>query len=162
MVFDLDHQEPIDERYRIELIKTHAQGVPSQWTWVYVGVLADHEMALALGDKSLVQVDIARDRRGGLFVLLNPNHFDADLAGEIHSGCRVLGLASLDPPVWHRKESGELDLRASIIATDSTAYGPAACGYDPASDTGLLFTRRFISDEAGEMSFTLHRTGVHP
>ena len=155
--FDVQTQEQHPERGLVALFATEPHGEVDSWSWRYVGKLAGHDEAVELGGEHLLQVDLAYSKDGGLLAILSPSHVD-EL--EIHHGCRILALESLDPPALARGDDGSLEVLAAINAPDLTEFGPGACGYESSSETGILFTRREWSAE--EMVWSIHTTGLRP
>jgi hypothetical protein len=100
-----------------------------------------------------MQVDLVRGQDGALLTLLTPSHSTAK-GGQFHQGCRALVVEQLHPPSLARA-CGKLVVRASVTASDVPA-GTGACGYDPASNTGMLLARR--ADDG--LLFTIVRSGV--
>jgi len=150
------------DRDFLAIFATVPQGDVRSWRWRYVGRLADHVDALALGGDELMQTDLTHGRDGSLLAIVSPSHWDAALASDVHHGCRVIEVASLDPPTLRTNRSGAPIVRASITASDLATYGPAACAYEPASSTGVLFVRRVFSFAPAEMVWSIHRTGLRP
>jgi len=100
---------------------------------------------------------------GTFRAVLTPADFDASLQMDVHHGCRVLELISLDPPVWRRDPAnGQLVTLATITSSDNPYPGPAACAYDPASSTGVLMTRRPSMGRPAGWAWMIYRTGLRP
>jgi hypothetical protein len=88
--------------------------------------------------------------------------FDGDvLYSIIHYGCRVVEIASLDPPSLARREDGSFAERAFLFSSTQAEQGLGAAAYDPASATGILFTLRDLSSQK-ELSWSMHPTHLHP
>jgi hypothetical protein len=95
---------------------------------------------------------------GGL--LASPDVWNTRLKDYNHQGCVALEIESLSPPRLKRDADGKLALRATVSASDSNELGSAACAYDPASSSGILFTRRVKS--ATKLTVGLWMTGLRP
>ena len=93
---------------------------------------------------------------------MTASDWDETLEVDVHHGCRVLEVASLDPPALRRDRTGGPRVRLAVTASDLGTYGAGASAYDPASATGVLFVRRVFDLQAQTMIWTLHRTGLHP
>lgn len=152
--------DPDLTRSDIAVFATTPDGSPSQWRWDFVGVLADGEDAAFLGGEGLTQIDLATARDGTLLAVVTPDTWDPERKDFIHHGCRVVEVASLDPPALARDASGDPVVRATIDASDTYPLGPAACTYDPDASTGVLMTRRLKGD--GRLIASIHATGVDP
>jgi hypothetical protein len=127
--------------------------------WQYLGkITANATDAAALGGNVLTPVDIARARDGKLILIVTPT--DESGGSLNHQGCRVLEIASLNPPQLQRNVDGSLRVRADIRSSDSESSG--LCAYDPDSDTGIILVRTHIDLEVPEVSWQLHATGIHP
>lgn len=150
---------PQIERSEIVVFATRPEGDVRGWRWRFVGVLAGADVARELGGVGVTQVDLVRGRDGRRLALLTPDAWDASRQDFVHLGCRVVEVESLDPPRLAR-DAGRLRVRASVTASDQQPLGPGACGYDPAAETGVILVRR--AKKRGEMSASLHATGVHP
>jgi hypothetical protein len=109
--------------------------------WRFAGLIADQALAAELGDAKLMQMDLATARDGSTLAFLNPSRHDGRIAREIHQGCRVLELVSLEPPQI-RRECGRPVVRASVTTSDLFLTGSGSCGYDAASATGIVVVRR--------------------
>lgn len=128
--------------------------------WRYVGKLASGAEAKDLGGDGLTQVDLALGVDGQLLAIVTPDAWSNAEKDFVHFGCQVVEVESLDPPVLKRDSNGNLRVRATIIASDSPVLGPAACTYDPASETGIIFGRRI--KQTSFMEVLLHATGISP
>ncbi|MGH7710456.1 MAG: sialidase family protein, partial [Gemmatimonadaceae bacterium] len=146
------------ERQFVAVFSTTAQGTARTWTWRYLGKLATYTDAVALGGQTLLQTDLALGNDGTLLAIFSPSRPNTPVAD--HFGCRVVEIASLDPPRLARDLTGALRVRVVVTATDQLPTGPAACGYDPASATGLLIVRR--DQSRNQLAVTLNRTGLKP
>lgn len=144
----------------ILLFATKPDGDIEAWQWRYVGKLAGSTEARELGGCGLTQVELARGVDGQLLAIFTPDDWDSKMREIVHYGCRVVEIESLDPPKLARDSSGNLIVRSEIVASDQMPLGPGACGYDPASSTGILFVKR----EKNEFSFSasIHRTFIRP
>ncbi|MCC7540416.1 MAG: exo-alpha-sialidase [Deltaproteobacteria bacterium] len=152
--------EPADERHVVVVFRADATPDVTSLAWRYLGVLADASLAAELGDAKLMQTEIARGVDGRLLVIMNPSHSDPITGAEIHLGCRVLELVSLDPPEL-RRACGALVVHQRIEATDQD-FGTGSCGYDASSETGVILTRRPDPRSRPGSGFTLHATGLRP
>jgi hypothetical protein len=144
----------------IVVFATEPAGDVRGWRWRYVGKLAGGAEARELGGVGLTQIDLARGVDGQLLLVTSPDDFDEKLQDIAHYGCRVVEVESIDPPKLARDSAGKLKVRASITASDQMPLGPGACGYDPASETGVLMTRRHKARTW--MTASIHTTGVKP
>jgi len=146
------------------LFSTSAEGPPSTWVWRYVGKLAGPAEARELDNhEKWVQLNLSKGPTGTFRAVFTPTNFDPSFQMDAHSGCKMLELISLDPPVWRRDANGQLVTLASITSSDNPYPGPAACAYDPASSTGVLMTRRpTMSGPPQGWSWVIHRTGLRP
>lgn len=152
----------VDEKTFTALFATKPEGDVRSWEWRYVGTLAGRREAAALGGENLTQTDLVRGRDGALLAVVTPNHWDETLAADVHHGCRVVEVASLDPPVLRTVGSEQLVIRATLTASDLVDYGTAGCTYEPSSATGVLLVRRELASSPPEMVWTIHRTGLQP
>lgn len=146
----------------VALFTTAPDGPPRQWAWRYLGRLATRADAVALGGQNLQQTDLALAQDGTVLAIVSPSAALAEGATlNQHFGCRVIEVASLDPPRLARDAAGGLRVRASITASDLRAPDgtPASCGYDAASATGIVIARR---DDRNGLRSTLYRTGLRP
>jgi len=139
----------------VGIFATQPQNSPKTWKWHFVGKLTSPADATALGGEMLDQteLDIARD--GSLIAIFSPSKPSSPLA--THFGCRVVEVASIDPPKLVRDAGGHPVVLASVTASDVGAFGPAACTYDPASSTGVVLARRVMDPG---LTVTLNRTGL--
>jgi len=153
---------PPTRRYNNEFNAVFATDVGSDVTkfnWQYLGKITDSSVAAEFGHKLLTQVDIARARDGKLLLLVTPS--DGEEGGTIaHQGCRVLEIASLNPPRLARHADGSLVVRADIRSSDSQSSG--LCTYDPAADTGVILVRTRIDLTTPVVAWQLHATGIQP
>lgn len=99
------------------------------------------------------ELDVARD--GSLIAVFSPSKPSSPLA--THFGCRVVEVASIDPPKLVHDDAGQPAVLASVTASDVGPYGPAACTYDPASSTGVILVRRML--DRG-LTVSVNRTGL--
>lgn len=130
-----------------------------QFNWQWLGKITDNSVAAQFNSRILTQVDIARARDGSLLLIVTPTD---DTGGTViaHKGCRVLEIASLDPPQLVRQPDGMLKVRAEITSSDIDSAG--LCAYDAASDTGVVLVRTRIDRDTPQLFWQLHATGVHP
>jgi hypothetical protein len=150
---------PDDDFYAV--FSTSASGPVAAWTWSYIGKLAGPAEASALGCKHWVELDLTTALDGVLLATVTPAN-PVGVGGDVHFGCRVVEVSSLDPPKLTHSSDGGLVERASITATDLTPYGPGACGYEPTSKTGVVLTRKLVKDPTLGDDWSLHATGLHP
>ena len=141
----------------VGVFATEPNGSPKSWKWRYVGKLATHADALDLGGEMLEQTELDVGADGSLLAIFSPSKPSSPLA--THFGCRVIEVASLDPPRLARDAAGHLRVRAAITASDVGSYGPAACTYDARSATGVVITRRQL---VPGLTVSLNRTGIRP
>ncbi|MEI6305589.1 MAG: hypothetical protein WCP33_02090 [Deltaproteobacteria bacterium] len=127
---------------KIHVFSTTPIGAPASWTWSYRGVLAGNAEAVELGGQRLTQVDIAKGMDGKLLMIATPDDWNTTYSDYNHKGCVVVEIASLSSPALARGADGKLKLRSRVTASDANSLGSGASAYDPASNTGLLFTRR--------------------
>ncbi|MBI3744271.1 MAG: hypothetical protein HY261_08320 [Chloroflexi bacterium] len=146
------------DREFVALFATKPDGPAPAWKWRYVGKLTMREDAVALGGESFTQTDLAYSRDGALMVIVSPSMPGMSL--EAHTGCLAIEVTSLEPPVLARDASGRPKVRASVTASDLGTEGPGACGYDPASVTGIVIMRRVVGQ--GQLVGTLTATGLRP
>ncbi len=158
LAFDRSGAPRLD-RSDLVVFATHARGPAPRWRWRYVGTLAGAREARELGGEGLTQLEIARGPGGGLLAILTPDAWSPRL-GFVHHGCRVVAIASMDPPRLARDARGRLDLRGAVNASDQAPDGPGSCGYESASQTGVVLARRH--KRRGRMTSSLHATGLHP
>jgi hypothetical protein len=151
---------PLIRNNDLVLFAAHPTDHIQDWQWRYVGKLAGWAEAQDLGGAGLTQIDLALGQDGQLLAILTPDDWDASLQEFVHYGCRIVEVASLDPPSLARASTGELKLRAVITASDQEPLGPGACTYEPASVTGVVIT--FRTKEAARFEAWLHQTGVSP
>lgn len=147
------------EREFIAVFATVPAGDVHGWRWRYLGKLTTRADAVALGGENLLQTDLAAGRDGALLAIISPSRPSGGTLAA-HMGCRVLAVASLDPPRLVRDAAGKPVVRASVTASDLMPQGPAACGYDPASATGAVIVRR--QQGRGMLVVSLHKTGLRP
>lgn len=154
---------PATRQYNEEFNAVFATDVTADlaaFNWQYVGkITTNAEDAAALGVNVLTQVDIARARDGRMILIVTPTN-DTSGGSVNHQGCRVLEIASLDPPQLVHNNDGSLRVRADIRSSDSESAG--LCAYDPASDTGIILVRTHIDLGVPEVSWQMHSTGIHP
>ena len=108
-----------------------------------------------------VQMDVATKADNSLLAIITPADWNAQQGSDTHEGCRVLEMTGGDPPALARGTSGRLRVRARILASDLVPIGPSSCGYEPASNSGIILARK-VPNTAGGGSWSLHRTGVAP
>lgn len=159
--FDYDAAgNPIMANNNVYVFSTIPSGDPDTWQWNYKGKLSGQLEANELGGERLTQIDIAKARDGKLLMIATPDDWNASEMDYNHKGCKIIEVKSLSNPALERGSDGKLKLRAVVTASDANALGSAASTYDPASNTGVLFTRR----QKTPTSFTINiwRTGLHP
>ncbi len=148
----------------VVVFSTPATGAPTTWRWSYRGKLATHADAVALGGRTLLQTDLAYGQNGTLLAIFSPSDVNAGTNNSHlaqHFGCRAVPVVSLDMPALARDSAGSPVVLASVTGSDLVPPNgtPAACGYDPASSTGLLLARR---DDRNGLRSAIHRTGLKP
>ncbi len=153
-------QMPIENESPNVVFATNAKGSVKQWQWRYVGALNNAQQAKELGGDGLTQPEIAKGQDGQLLAIFTPTEAGATPTDEIHNGCAVVEVASIDPPRLATDSSGRLKVRAFISASDQQPHGPGACTYDPASDTGVIIVRRDIGQ--GKFITTMNASGIKP
>ena len=129
------------------------------FNWQWVGNITDSSTAAEFGVNILTQVDIARARDGSLLLIVTPTNEETGVILE-HQGCRIIEIESLNPPQLARYADGSLIVRAEITSSDSDSSG--LCGYDPASDTGVILVRTIVDPVTPELFWQMHATGIHP
>lgn len=163
-------QSPDFAKSFIAIFSTEPRGAAATWQWRYNGKLTTHQEAQELGGESLTQIELALGRDGQLLAFLTPESWNAEAArksggdaffGILHHECAIVEVASLDTPALARRKDGQLAVRAVLTSSAQTEKGPGAAAYDPASETGVLFTLRDIASR-GYLSWNLHPTGLHP
>ncbi|MFY9328883.1 MAG: hypothetical protein WAO76_12850 [Georgfuchsia sp.] len=133
---------------------TLPNGAPSSWSWRYVGLLADHQLAVELSDDTIQQPDVSLAADGTPIVLLTRAHADpAVQIGTAGDGCLALELKSIDPPVLARDSFGKVVVRAEIRGTRL-----GACSHDPASVTGIVAH----SQDASGGNWVIRSSGLRP
>ena len=142
----------------VALFSTRPDGPAPDWKWSYSGKLATRADAVAMGGESFTQTDLAYAQDGTLLLIVSPSKPGQPL--EAHTGCVALEIASLTPPTLARDAAGRPKLRASVTASDLGPQGPGACGYDPASSTGIVIMRRQLG--LGQLIGELYATGLRP
>jgi len=149
---DFDHE-------LIAVFATRPQGEAKTWSWRYVGKFGTHTDAVALGGQHLQQTDLETGRDGKLLAIVSPGGKGTGVLGA-HIGCRALELTSLDPPRLTRDSKHHPKVVARVQSSDSKADGPGACGYDPASSTGIVIMRRLLGN--GQLVGSLRASGLRP
>jgi hypothetical protein len=139
----------------VGVFATQPQGSPKTWKWRFIGKLTSPADATALGGEMLEQTELDVARDGLLIAIFSPSKPSSPLA--THYGCKVVEVASIDPPALVRDAAGQPNVLASVTASDVGPYGPAACTYDPASSTGVVLARRVLDPG---LTFTLNSTGL--
>ena len=127
--------------------------------WRYAGAVPNLAPHLAKGAQFLSQGDIALSRDDRLLLITTPMQREGK--NNIHRGCYVIEMASLDPPALALYD-GKPRVRAVIADPKAAKLGPGACSYDPDSDNGVLFVTREFDRINREIRFVLHATGIHP
>ena len=127
--------------------------------WRYAGAVANVAPHLAPGAQFLSQGDLAVSRDNHLLLIATPMRRQG--RNNIHLGCYVIELESLDPPVLTQHD-GRPVVRTAIVDPAASKLGPGACSYHAASDSGVLFVTREFDRRHKEMRFLLRATGVHP
>lgn len=151
---------PVDEEQTVELFRAPAVADATGLVWSHAGTIADASVARELGGAKMQQTEIARGADGALLLIMNPSRWDPDRRVEVHDGCRVVELASLDPPRL-RRACGQLVVRRRILATDQD-LGTSSCGYDAASATGVVLSRRTDPLTRPGSGWSMHATRESP
>ena len=131
----------------------------THFNWQYLGKITDSSVAAELGGIILTQVELTQSRDGKLLLIVTP----ADQIGDAtssHLGCRILEIASLNPPSLARNPDNSLKVRADIRSSDSDSAG--LCSYDPDSDSGVILVRTHVDLSVPEVVWQMHATGVQP
>ncbi len=152
--------EPNMSRHAVHIFATTTTGDPATWQWSYKGKLCSATEAAELGAQRLTQIDMAKGTDGKLLLVATPDDYNTTEKDYDHKGCKVLEIKSLDNPALERDTNGKLKVRAVITASDANDLGSAASTYDPASSTGLIFTRRTKNNT--EFTARIWRTGIKP
>ena len=159
--FDYDiNGNPVMANNNVHVFSTTPTGNPDTWTWAYNGKLSGQAEANELGGERLSQVDIVKSRDGKLLMVASPDDWNFTEKDYNHKGCKIVEVKSLDVPALERGTDGKLKVRAIITASDANGLGSAASTYDPASETGVLFTRRIKT--ATLFNTSIWKTGIHP
>lgn len=163
-------QSPDFPKSFVAVLSTDLRGPIRSWKWRYHGKLATNKEAKELGGEALTQIELALGRDGQLLAFLVPESWNAKANKEIggdaffgirHHGCAVVEVASLDTPALKKNKDGNLAVRAFLYSSEQPEHGPGAAAYDPGCATGVLLTLRDISTR-GNLSWSLHPTGLHP
>src|SRR3989344_1869475 len=141
VAFNLKNRSDLS-RDAVYVFSTRPTGSPESWTWSYRGKLAGAEEANQLGAERLTQVDIARGSNEELLLITSPDDWNANLQDYNHKGCVAIEIASLLQPALKKDKNGDLLVRAVVKDSMANELGSAACSYDPASRTGIIFTKR--------------------
>jgi hypothetical protein len=152
----LESPQPVEQEF-VALFSTRPNGAPRTWNWRYLGKLGGYAEALELGGQELLQTDLAVGADGNLLAIFSPGTPNLPLAD--HFGCRVVEVASLEPPRLARDTQGKLRVRASVTATDLLPEGPGACAYDASLVTGVAIVRRM---QHPGLVVSLHASGLRP
>lgn len=150
--------EDFDHEF-IAVFLTRPQGEAKTWSWRYVGKFGTHADAVALGGQHLQQTDLETGRDGKLLAIVSPGGKGTGVLGA-HIGCRALDLVSLDPPRLARDSKHHPKVVARVQSSDSKVDGPGACGYDPASSTGIVIMRRLSGN--GQLVGSLLASRLRP
>lgn len=151
---------PVMNKNNTYVYATTPSGNPSIWNWEYKGILANSSVANELGAERISQVDIAKGKDGELLLILSPDDWNSDKNDFNHKGCKVVEIESLENPSLTRDGSGKLKVHVSITASDSNELGSGASAYDPASETGILFTKRIKTQSS--LTANIRITGIRP
>jgi hypothetical protein len=145
---------------------------PNAWTWEYRGSFGGQGTAAQMQVNGIPNFvpnmvympDFARGPEGVLFVGTPVIH---DANGDGRTGCQVLRMASIDPPVLATREGALVrEAVANAPDLDPTKYTfsqqVGSCAYEPrATGIGLLLARKKPGGPLGAES-SLHATGIHP
>jgi len=157
LVFD-DQYKRVPEKEFIGLFAALTKNSLKEMAWKWIGKITDRNDAENLGAEILTQVEISLSKDGKTLLLVVPKLLTPE---DLHLGCRVLELESLNPPKV-KKRDGKPIVLAKITSSDSQGIGPGLCSYDPSSESGILFVRTELDKDLPEMIFHLHATGIHP
>lgn len=133
---------PVMSKNNVYVYSTTPNGNPDSWSWQLNGILVNASIANELGGERLSQIDVAKGTDGKLLLVCTPDDFNKAKNDFNHKGCKVVEIQSLENPRLERGADGKLKERAIIYASDANDLGSAASTYDPASATGILFTKR--------------------
>ncbi len=109
----------------VVMFSSTPEGAVSNWRWRFVGRLAGDTEGEELGGKGVTQIDLATGASGKLLAVLSPEDWSSALKEFVHYGCRLIEVASLDPPTLARHADGTLKVLARATASDLATYGPA-------------------------------------
>lgn len=152
--------KPVMDKNKTYVYSTSPTGNPSTWNWEYKGILSDASIASELGGERISQPDIAKGQDGKFLLILSPDDWNYEKNDFNHKGCKVVEIISLENPSLERDSQGKLRVRVSITASDANDLGSAASSYDPASNTGILFTKRAKTDTS--LTANIWKTGIKP
>ncbi|MGB4575284.1 MAG: hypothetical protein WBI06_00085, partial [Paludibacter sp.] len=122
--------------------------------------LVNSSIASELGGERLSQVDLSKGTDGKLLLICSPDDFNSTKNDFNHKGCKVLEIQSLENPSFERDANEKLIVRTIITASDANDLGSAASSYDPASSTGILFTKRIKSST--QFTTSIWKTKLKP
>jgi hypothetical protein len=151
---------PVMSKNNVYVYSTTPTGNPNSWTWQLKGTLINTATANELGGERLSQVDIAKGTDGKLLMVCSPDDFNSSKNDFNHKGCKVVEIQSLENPSLERGTDGKLKVRTIITASDANDLGTAASSYDPASATGLLFTKRIKTNT--QFTTSIWKTKLKP
>ncbi|MEX0684296.1 MAG: sialidase family protein [Dehalococcoidia bacterium] len=141
-----------DDEERLILLRQETNG------YSYVGSLLTYADAVDLGATRIEQGDIAYTQDGGIILIVTPI-----VSGGTpeHHGCVVFEISDLASAEVYRDASGDA-VPLALISGDDPTFGPGACTYDPASETGILMHVHDYTASPFAMEFSVRETGVHP
>jgi hypothetical protein len=158
VAFVFEGSMPVMAKNNVFVYSARPEGEPEDWVWNYQGKLVDEATANEIGGERVTQTDVSVAADGTLLLIATPDDWN-DAAGDYqHKGCKVLEIQSLDQPELARHQDGSLKIRATITASDANDLGSAACAYEAASRSGILFTRR--NKTTDELTASIWKTGL--
>lgn len=152
--------KPVMSKNNVYVYSTTPAGNPNSWTWQFKGTLVNSSIASELGGERLSQVDLSKGTDGKLLLICTPDDFNSTKNDFNHKGCKVLEIQSLENPGFERDANEKLIVRTIITASDANDLGSAASSYDPASSTGILFTKRIKSST--QFTTSIWKTKLKP
>lgn len=158
--FAYNGSSPDLSKSNVYVYSTTPSGNPDSWNWTYKGKLVGENEANELGGQKITQTDISKGKDGKLLLICTPDDYNETLKDYNHKGCKVTEIKSLENPELQRDNNGKLKVRVSITASDSNELGSGASAYDPASTTGILFTKRVKTSTS--LTANIRITGVSP
>lgn len=140
----------------MQVFATNPSGAPASWIWRYAGKLADHALAIQLGNDTILQPDVSLAADGTPIALITPAHIDTSVqVGTVGDGCVAIELASIDPPALKRDCAGNPVIRRRV-----TGNGVGACTHDRNSATGIVATSQGPAPAGG--NWMIHASELRP